>query len=1025
MPFSAAVRWGQKSRFVLLLAVALAAAAVALILALQPTPGNATSGGSAYSVPDVVDTNPAPNIVETTIVADEASVDIGQGITAHAQTFNGTIPGPTFHLKVGDTVITHFENKLDKPSAIHWHGIELANGMDGTPFTQNQVEPGGTFLYKFTVTRPGLYWYHPHHHSSTNQVFRGLYGMIIVDDPNEAELQQALIIPGPGDTHPVVLSDMTVCKAAPNNDTATYPSNAPHVSGAAPFPAQAPPTPKGLCETSPIDENGAARPPYAAGDIPAIQTAASSGRTNEGQTVLTNGRNVGARAGTPAAPGALAAGAETMEVKARQGVRLQFLNAAAIRYFRLRLTTQAGVIVPLTRIGGEGGLLNKAVDEGGNAVGPQNYDTKYGAGELLLPPGTRADVAFGIPAAVADGSTLTLWTQDFQRVGQAADNFFANTATVPVMHFKVNGSVGSTFDIAGGDPVRNATGNPVETLGAPNGNLLNPATFSPSKLGTNNSNIQLGGATNPNGGGGALGVDNVFGTHDVEGADYTTAAHLGSSRYAKQGDRLQLSVENTTGAHHPFHLHGFSIQPLSITHPSQPDLTFDPANPEFRDNVDVPAGYTLNFRIRLDPRPMPDGITAGGALGRWVFHCHIFFHATNGMLSEVVITSPTGKERPDVNVDASSTSVEQDQTAKITGTYADKDGEAVTLTASTGTVTDKGGGKWEWEKPTSVADGTQDVFITATDAGGLKGQTAFQLNVNNTPPALVLPGAQNVALGGAHTAPVSATDVNGSDPVALSATGLPAGLTFTDNHNRTGTVSGTVIASPGDYVATFSANDGKHPAVTGTVKYTVTPNGNLLTGIVNKPEVLRKRAITVGCRLTSASVKSCRATVLRKGKRVGRNTKTLPATGKTLANVRVALKRSIRRAIARSIPGVPVRVNFLGTSFLLPGTHADSRKTRVVAPRVVSRPRFAAFKPGSAAATRRGKVFLKKVAKQVKRAKRVTCTARPDAGAGAALAKARAATACSIMKSAGLSASFKRVGKSGPANRRVTLTISR
>src|SRR3954447_1716239 len=262
VPLVAAVRWGKQRRFLLLAVLAISAAAVALILALEPAPAPATSGGDPYSVPDVTDTNADPHVVETTIVADEATVDIGNGVTAKGQTFNGTIPGPTFRLNVGDLVIVHYENHLDKPSAIHWHGIELANSMDGTPFTQNQVEPGGTFLYKFQVTRPGLFWYHPHHHSSTNQVFRGLYGMIIVDDPNEAALQQSLTIPSAADTHPVVLSDVTVCKTQGQNPTTTYPTNAPHVSGASPFPAQEPPTPKDLCETSPIDEQGAPRGPY-------------------------------------------------------------------------------------------------------------------------------------------------------------------------------------------------------------------------------------------------------------------------------------------------------------------------------------------------------------------------------------------------------------------------------------------------------------------------------------------------------------------------------------------------------------------------------------------------------------------------------------------------------------------------------------------------------------------------------------------------------------------------------------------
>ena len=60
-------------------------------------------------------------------------------------------------------------------------------------------------------------------------------------------------------------------------------------------------------------------------------------------------------------------------------------------------------------------------------------------------------------------------------------------------------------------------------------------------------------------------------------------------------------------AHHPFHMHGFSIQPLTL---SNGVTTFTWPYHEFRDNVDIPPGYTLTFRVRIDDRPMPDGTTA-------------------------------------------------------------------------------------------------------------------------------------------------------------------------------------------------------------------------------------------------------------------------------------------------------------------------------------------------------------------------------------------------------------------------------
>ena len=159
---------------------------------------------------------------------------------ANAEVFNGEIPGPTFRLTVGQTVVVRLVNLLSYPLGIHWRGIELENYSDGTELTQNGAAPapipngavsGGTFLYKFTVTRPGIFWYHPHHGSSINRVFRGTYGMIVVTDPLESAIVGSVL---PADTvsetMELVLSDITVCKApamgatASLNDTATYPT---------------------------------------------------------------------------------------------------------------------------------------------------------------------------------------------------------------------------------------------------------------------------------------------------------------------------------------------------------------------------------------------------------------------------------------------------------------------------------------------------------------------------------------------------------------------------------------------------------------------------------------------------------------------------------------------------------------------------------------------------------------------------------------------------------------------------------
>src|SRR5215212_6862677 len=515
------------------------------------------TGIGPYVVSDPNDTDPAAAVLETTITAAHTMVNIGGGIMANAETFNGAIPGPTLRLNVGDTVIVRLVNELDHPTGIHWHGIELANSADGTEVTQDAVAPafpvappppapaGGTYLYKFKVPRPGLYWYHPHHHHALNRVFKGLYGMIVVSDPNEAALIERGVIPGTADTKQLVLSDITVCKAPHSNDEATYvnPTTLPEADRAewlSGETSQDGPTPQTLCElpTATADDGSDATASYAAGDVPSIER---TGRITEGQTVLTNGVNVGGRNGTPAAPGALAAGAQTLPVLSGQGLRLQIVNCAHLRYFRLRLTTSAGALVPLVRIGGEGGLLDKAIGEGGMIDG---IDTKYDPGEILLPPGSRADIVAAIPAGEPLGSVLTMWTRDFQRTGSVNLGNWAQLPTVPVMHLKVTGDATVPYTIDSGTLLRASIPDAaVETFGEPDGVLLDPGTFVPVKNGMPDQDIGLTatGATT-----GINGKQGMF-----EGTPYTTIPHIDSSRYAEQSRTLQLTVTNESEAHHP------------------------------------------------------------------------------------------------------------------------------------------------------------------------------------------------------------------------------------------------------------------------------------------------------------------------------------------------------------------------------------------------------------------------------------------------------------------------------------------
>ncbi|WP_028595294.1 multicopper oxidase family protein [Paenibacillus assamensis] len=120
-----------------------------------------------------------------TITAQRSHLQVSKDTTLPVWTFNNSVPGPEIRVKVGDTVNIHLKNELEEPVSIHWHGYPVPNNMDGIPgVTQDAVVAGKSFTYEFKANVPGTYWYHSHQ-DSVNQVDKGLYGTLIVEDPKE------------------------------------------------------------------------------------------------------------------------------------------------------------------------------------------------------------------------------------------------------------------------------------------------------------------------------------------------------------------------------------------------------------------------------------------------------------------------------------------------------------------------------------------------------------------------------------------------------------------------------------------------------------------------------------------------------------------------------------------------------------------------------------------------------------------------------------------------------------------------
>ncbi|MYK30238.1 MAG: multicopper oxidase family protein [Boseongicola sp. SB0670_bin_30] len=108
--------------------------------------------------------------------------------------FNGSTPGPVLRVRQGDELVVNFENRTGEPSSVHWHGIRIDNAMDGVPdLTQDAVPAGESFEYRFIAPDAGTFWYHSHSRS-WEQVARGLYGPLIVEERRPPAVDADIIV---------------------------------------------------------------------------------------------------------------------------------------------------------------------------------------------------------------------------------------------------------------------------------------------------------------------------------------------------------------------------------------------------------------------------------------------------------------------------------------------------------------------------------------------------------------------------------------------------------------------------------------------------------------------------------------------------------------------------------------------------------------------------------------------------------------------------------------------------------------
>lgn len=134
------------------------------------------------------------NEVRIEMTAQVTNVEISEGVTYNAWTFNGTVPGPVIRVKEGDTLRFTLKNLDPKvPHSMDFHAVHAAPDKK---FADVMPDEQGTFVYP--ANTPGVFMYHCGTDPVLAHIANGMYGVIIVEPkdgyPTDDQIDREYVI---------------------------------------------------------------------------------------------------------------------------------------------------------------------------------------------------------------------------------------------------------------------------------------------------------------------------------------------------------------------------------------------------------------------------------------------------------------------------------------------------------------------------------------------------------------------------------------------------------------------------------------------------------------------------------------------------------------------------------------------------------------------------------------------------------------------------------------------------------------
>jgi nitrite reductase (NO-forming) len=132
---------------------------------------------------------PASRVHRRTFRVSDVQADVAPGVRQQLWTYNGTMPGPTLHGRVGDRFVIRLVNDTQMGHSIDFHAGQVAPDQ-----VMRTLAPGRSLVYRFTARHSGIWLYHCSTMPMSVHIANGMFGAVVIDPPDLPKVARSYLL---------------------------------------------------------------------------------------------------------------------------------------------------------------------------------------------------------------------------------------------------------------------------------------------------------------------------------------------------------------------------------------------------------------------------------------------------------------------------------------------------------------------------------------------------------------------------------------------------------------------------------------------------------------------------------------------------------------------------------------------------------------------------------------------------------------------------------------------------------------